>query len=281
MGRTTPKQNRLESAQNARYKLWRSLLSTKGRKKERCCLVESRKLVADVFDARGEVLAVLLSEEHKEAWNAMLSYRRKAEETNPAEIVELPFPLFRQLSTMEHPDGILAVVRLPEESHTEDVGFRWLLLDHLQDPGNVGTLLRSAEVFGFTHIATLASADVFSPKCLRAAMGSTFRLTVTNIKEGAFSAWKKQLALPLYGADLQGESVHTCPWPAHFILAVGNEGNGISREVRKELDRPITIPMQGEGESLNAAVSGSVIMAMAQQRMAKTAETNPPTGRNK
>lgn len=264
MGCTTSKLNRLESPQNARYKCWRSLLSPKGRKKERCCLVESRKLVADVFDAEGEVLTVLLSEEHRDAWKAMLSYRRKAGETQPAEIVELPVSLFRKLSTMEHPDGIIAVVRLPEERPVSHAAFRWLLLDHLQDPGNVGTLLRSAEAFGFTHVATLASADVFSPKCLRAAMGSTFRLTITNVKEGSFSTWKKQLDLPLYGAELQGEPVQSCDWPAHFILAVGNEGNGISTEVRAELDYPITIPMQGEGESLNAAISGSVIMAIAQ-----------------
>lgn len=264
MDYTAPKINRIESAHNMRYKCWRSLLSPKGRKKERCCLVESRKLVADVFDAEGEVLTVLLSEEHRDAWKVMLSYRRKAGETQPAEIIELPVFLFRKLSTMEHPDGIIAVVRLPEERPVCHAAFRWLLLDHLQDPGNVGTLLRSAEAFGFTHVATLASADVFSPKCLRAAMGSTFRLTLTNVKEGAFSAWKKQLDLPLYGAELKGDSVRNCDWPAHFILAVGNEGNGISTEVRAELDFPITIPMQGEGESLNAAISGSVIMAMAQ-----------------
>lgn len=265
MDYSAPKINRVESAQNMRFKRWHTLLSVKGRKKEDCCLVESRKLVADVFDAEGEVLTVLLSEDHRDAWKEMLSYRRKAGETQPAEIIELPVSLFRKLSTMEHPDGIIAVVRLPEERPADHAAFRWLLLDHLQDPGNVGTLLRSAEAFGFTHVATLASADVFSPKCLRAAMGSTFRLTITNVKEGSFSKWKKQLDLPLYGAELQGKPVQSCDWPAYFILAVGNEGNGISTEVRAELDYPVTIPMQGEGESLNAAISGSVIMAMAQR----------------
>lgn len=264
MDYTAPKINRVESAQNARYKRWHTLLSVKGRKKEGCCLVESRKLVADVFDAKAEVVTVLLSDEHKDAWEEMCSYRRKMGKTQPKEVVFLPFSIFRKLSTMEHPDGIIAVVRIPEEEVAHEASARWLLLDHLQDPGNVGTLLRSAEAFGFTHVASLSSADFYSAKCLRAAMGATFRLTLAHVNEDNFSVWKKKLNLPLYGADLSGTPVQECSWKPHFILAVGNEGNGISTVVRKELDYPVTIPMQGEGESLNAAVSGSVIMAIAQ-----------------
>lgn len=265
MDYTAPKINRVESAQNARYKRWHTLLSVKGRKKETCCLVESRKLVADVFDAQAEVVTVLLSDAHKNAWEEMCSYRRKSGKTLPKEVVFLPASLFRKLSAMEHPDGIIAVVRLPEKKIIYEAPARWLLLDHLQDPGNVGTLLRSAEAFGFTYVASLSSADFYSAKCLRAAMGSTFRLTLAYVTEDNFSDWKKKLNLPLYGADLYGTPVQKCIWKPHFIIAVGNEGNGISSTVRREMDYPVTIPMQGEGESLNAAVSGSVIMAMAQE----------------
>ncbi len=279
MGETTRGIKRIDSDKNASYKQWLKLKTAHGRKKEGRVLLESRKLVAEALDV-GKTMDVLIVEEGKEnALEAMLAYCRiftvNGNANLPPQVV-LASSLFRHLSAMEHPDGILAVLCMNETDAMPSMkSGRWLLLDHLQDPGNVGTLLRSAEAFGFTHIVSLASADFASEKVLRASMGAALRLHLYHADEGSVRDWKKRGTIPWIGADLEGQAIGAFAFPNDFVLVIGNEGRGLSSEVADAMDAFVTIPMQGGGESLNAAVSGSILMAWAALQPSENLHSNP------
>lgn len=178
----------------------------------------------------------------------------------------LPKPLFSSLSGMKESDGVIAVVSgclaQPWDSET-----RWhlaqlpriLVLDGLQDPGNVGTLLRSAEAFGFHGVIGLSCVDFSHPRVLRASMGSAFRLLLCAPGYDTFSRGMEDR--PWIGADLSGSDYRTFAWPERFGLILGNEGNGLSETLASQLSAVVTIPMAGRVESLNVAVSGTVLMA--------------------
>lgn len=279
MGETTRVIKRIDSDKNASYKQWLKLKTAHGRKKEGRVLLESRKLVAEALDV-GKTVDVLIVEEGKEnALESMLAYCRiftvNGNANLPPQVV-LASSLFRKLSVMEQPDGILAVLCMDQPYAMPSMkSGRWLLLDHLQDPGNVGTLLRSAEAFGFTHIVSLASADFASEKVLRASMGAALRLHLYHADEGSVNGWKKRGMIPWIGADLEGQAIDAFAFPNDFVLVIGNEGRGLSPEVADAMDAFVTIPMQGGGESLNAAVSGSILMAWAALQPSEKRHSNP------
>lgn len=253
------------------YKTWVKCLTSHGRHKVGRFLVESRKLVAEAL-AGDLVETIVLREGADEAWRVtreMATARRNdafqaagAITFDSLDVATLPAPLFDALTTAQTPDGILAVATLPtRHAEPEVLSGRVLILDHLQDPGNVGTLLRSAEAFGFSSVLGFDSADFYAPKTLRSAMGSTFRLALYTARASQMENWHEEMGLSWWGADLGGTDVRTVTWPARFALVVGNEGRGISPQMQTLLDTRVTIPMH-QTESLNAAVSGSLLMGL-------------------
>ncbi|MDY6145937.1 MAG: RNA methyltransferase [Peptoniphilaceae bacterium] len=278
----------ISSSENSRFRRWKKLKTTRGRKKEKAYLVESRKLVSDLLESGAEVEAILLLEGRADAFLEMERNQRRflpqpseshdsrqAWERRSPEKIFLPEKLFMELSSMETPDGILAVVRgrpgihiesLRKSNGTKENSVRekngnYLLLDHIQDPGNLGAILRSAEAFGYRQILLLECADTSNPKTLRASMGSVFRLTYYEMHPNELLPWKSNCPFLWIGADMKGESVSSFSWPQQHVLIIGNEGRGISPELREHIDRYLMIPMEGKAESLNAAVSASILMA--------------------
>ena len=162
--------------------------------------------------------------------------------------------------------GILAIVKKPEiskEMFASEQGSNFVVLDRLQDPGNIGTILRTADAAGYRLAVVMkGTAAVFSPKTVRAATGSLFRMPVVSmasakeLAEFTGAAGKKLTATCLdarrwyYDEDLTHD----------IALIIGNEGNGISRDLIESSDIQIKIPMQGNIESLNAAVAAGVLM---------------------
>ena len=174
--------------------------------------------------------------------------------------------LFEQLSQTETTQGIMAVVEKPEfcpDRFIDRGGGNFIVLDRLQDPGNIGTILRTADAAGYElAIVMKGTADVFSPKAVRAATGSLFRMpvvfmdSVDELMEFTRAAGKKLVATCFdtdryyYDENLKG----------NIALIIGNEGSGISRELIECSDLKIKIPMHGNIESLNASVAAGILM---------------------
>lgn len=165
--------------------------------------------------------------------------------------------IFSHISSEKTPQGVLATVKIPDISVKPPKG-RCLLLDRLQDPGNVGTIIRTANAAGFDDIYTVDCADAFSPKAVRASMSGIF---FVNIRCGSYEEVFKALdGVPLICADMNGRDVFSYIPPKRFCLAIGNEGNGVGSEVEAFASATVRIPMRATCESLNAAVSAAVAM---------------------
>ncbi len=173
---------------------------------------------------------------------------------------------FAKLSDTETPQGILAVVRCKKYSLPELIKGReglFIILEGLQDPGNLGTIVRTGEAAGITClIADRKTADIYSPKTVRSTMGSIFRVPViyTHDLAGTMDVMKKA-GVTIYAADLKGKDdyYHT-DYKRKSAFVIGNEGKGLSPEISGLADVRLKIPMKGKVESLNAAVSAAILM---------------------
>lgn len=243
--------NSLITSPNNQYiKYTKKLRLKKFRDKENKFIIESKKLIDEAIKSGVDLDFILLAESFSLEEDYSRSYRLKDS-------------LFKSLSTMQSPDGILAVGRKKDEENPRED--KILVMDRIQDPGNAGSLIRSAEAFGFRDIILIDSVDVYNDKALRASMGSTFRLNCLN-KSYDYLEDLRASGYKIYSADMAGEDYRKELYSQKLILVIGNEGQGISVDIEKILDRTIKIPMQGEIESLNAAISGSIIMSEISSR---------------
>lgn len=165
--------------------------------------------------------------------------------------------VFQKLSEEVAPQGVLAILRLPDMAPQPPRG-QCLLLDGVADPGNMGTIIRTANAAGYADIYLRSCVDPFSSKCVRAAMSGLF---FVRLHAGEDAALAESLAgVPLICADMGGEDVFTFSPPPRYCLVIGNEANGVSGEVRARCSHTVRIPMRDTCESLNAAVSAGILM---------------------
>ena len=171
--------------------------------------------------------------------------------------------LMRSVSPMETPQGALFTVALPETKLPETLaGKHYLVLDGVQDPGNVGTLWRTADAFGADGMILLPGcADPWSPKTLRATMGACFRLPVWEGALGDLVPKLAQAGLPLYATALREDTVDLREMDlCRCAVAIGSEGRGVSQAVLDDSAKTVKIPMAEQCESLNAAIAGAVVL---------------------
>lgn len=177
--------------------------------------------------------------------------------------VTVPPEVMASLSPMRTPQGLLAVCRLPRREAPEalPVG-RYIVLDGVQDPGNVGAVLRSADAFGCTGAVLLEGcADLYSVKTLRASMGAVFRMPTYTMDADTLHTLLQAAGLPLYGAALREDTVDVRSRDLrHCAIAVGSEGRGLSDRVLRLCDETLRIPMTAHCESLNAAAAAAVLL---------------------
>ncbi len=167
-----------------------------------------------------------------------------------------------RISSLKTPQGILALVEIPtDRSLAIDAlqnGFN-LVLDDIQDPGNLGTIIRTAEWFGFRQIiCSLGSVDAYNPKVVQASMGSLARMAVRYTDIAALTA---NAPVPVFGAVLDGTPIYETNFGDAGLIVLGNEGNGISAAVLANIGHRVTIPRIGQAESLNVAVSTALFCA--------------------
>lgn len=170
--------------------------------------------------------------------------------------------LMAYLSPMESPQGFLFTLDIPAGTRPELTGQRYLVLDGLQDPGNVGTIWRTADALGADGLFLLNHcADPFGPKTVRAAMGASFRLSAWEVTLEELRALLRERDLPLCAAALGPDSVDVSQAQlGACAMVVGNEGHGISQEVLDACDRRVIIPMRARCESLNAATAAAILL---------------------
>ncbi len=167
-----------------------------------------------------------------------------------------------KISALQAPQGILAVVHIPVVTEFDKSTLKnsfTLVLDGIQDPGNLGTIIRTADWFGFKQIiCSNHTVEVYNPKTVQATMGSLARV---NISYQELPEFLKDIQIPIFGAMLNGNSLYETQWGSEGLVILGNEGQGVSEEVIKLIDRPVTIPRVGMAESLNVAVSAAIFCA--------------------
>lgn len=164
-----------------------------------------------------------------------------------------------KISTLQTPQGILALVHMPTQQKLYPELFKnkfSLVLDNVQDPGNFGTIIRTADWFGIKHIiCSEDTVDAYNSKTVQSTMGSLARVQVsyTNLE-----TFLEEVDLPIFGALLEGKNIYNIDWKTEGIVILGNEGHGISNKLIEKITTPVTIPRIGKAESLNVAVSAAI-----------------------
>ena len=240
----------ITSKQNVLIKEIRSLADKKYRDSLNAYVVEGFKVVREVVGLGLPIKNIVATQKGADLLQTTLN-------TNLDDIVLVSDEVFKSISQEVTPQGVLAVMEKPTNNlvATNDCA---LLLDGVADPGNVGTIIRTAVASGYKDIyMTEECADAYSPKCVRASMSGVFR---SNVMRGKVEDILNTISLPIVVADMNGVNVFTNRVQAPFCLVIGNEGRGVSQIVRERASVTVSIPMQNDMESLNAAVSAGILM---------------------
>lgn len=242
----------ITSVKNEYIKELCRLNTAAGRRESGLFAVEGPKLCAEVIRSGWQIERCLVTE--KESANPILNGLED-------KTILISDAVAKKLSSMDTPPGIMMIVR-QKEHPLEQANFI-LALDHISDPFNLGAILRSAEAFGVKQVyLSEGSVDLYSPKVLRGAMGSAFRVSVEKGDLAAFLTKMKENGYQILGAGLD-QNYQLLPdvsFQKPTVMVIGNEANGISPAIISCCDHGVFIPMSGENESLNAAVAASIIL---------------------
>ena len=223
-------------------------------------IVEGPRVLAEFLRSGRPVTLVLYTEAAVAQPDGGDLLRRVREAGIKAESVS--DPEMRKYADTVTPQGWVAVAPVPAWTWADVKAPRLLVLDAVRDPGNVGTLIRAAEALGAGGVVVLpGTADPWSPKVARAAAGSSLRLPVLEAKWDDVLHRLRSLGTPVWVAASDGEPVdRSDARPDEVAVILGNEGSGVSAEIRAVADRVVAIPMTGDVESLNAAIAGAILM---------------------
>ena len=237
----------LTSKNNPLIKETAALKDKKARKQQGMFLVEGRKIAVVCQRSDFEIDRVFVAE----SYDGEIPF---AED----QIVRVSDDVFHFLSDEKSPQGILCRIKIPTRALTAPKG-KCLLLDGVADPGNVGTIIRTANAAGYEEIyLTEECADPYSPKSVRASMSGVFFTKIYRANRADILSVLSDT--PIVVADMGGANVFSFQAPKRFALAIGNEANGISDVVQEKAAHTVKIPMQSTQESLNAAISAGIIM---------------------
>jgi TrmH family RNA methyltransferase len=246
----------ISSESNAAFRLACRLKERRYREREGRFLIEGAHLLSESVSCGMRISHILLRGEGALA-------RLPKEETASAECLFLTERLFDRLADTVTPQGVIAIVEKPVYGWADFAAGNVVVLDRIQDPGNVGSILRSADAAGFSGaIAVKGSADVYSGKVLRAAAGAVFRVPAYQAADGRTAlAMLASAGIRPVACDMSGESLYTeADLSGRIAVIAGNEGGGLSDSLREGADLRVRIPMREGSESLNAAVAAAILM---------------------
>ncbi len=262
----------ISSPGNSRIKLVRKLQTRKGRAEERRFVAEGRNLVSEILERGLDVDFVMIPESlPDETGSEAAGLIGPLIDSPDITLCAVPDREFGKLTDAGEGIGMLAVVRMreygPETLRALPPGSNLLVLDRIQDPGNLGTLVRTAAAAGYGAVLAMSgTADLWSPKVLRATAGTVFAIPFMAVKDHEelreLTAGRRLVVTavdggrPYYEEDLR----------EGIALVIGNEGRGVSPEIMDMADVRVTLPMKGGVESLNAAAAASILMYEAVRR---------------
>ena len=231
-----------EPLNSSRIKLIRSLRDKKFRDEYGLFVVEGEKMVRELCDSGYELEAI---------------YREE----------EIGSAMMERISLCSSASPVLALARIPERDSRESkpAPGLCLALDSVRDPGNVGTILRSADGFGVSRVYLSEDcADIYNPKVVQASMGSLFRVKISVCDVAELCSNFRSVGKDVFGTVLDGEDIYRCELPDEGLIVMGNESRGISEAVRRELSRRLRIPSFGgsRAESLNVAIATAVTLSI-------------------
>ncbi|MFD1256052.1 TrmH family RNA methyltransferase [Mucilaginibacter terrae] len=225
----------------------KSLQQKKFRKEHRFFVAEGFKSVTEFMASGYQINAVY----YTPAFDAKLHKLSKKVNFQDISVAEM-----QKISSLTTPQEVLAVINLPEWpnlTHTSLLNQFTLVLDGVQDPGNLGTIIRTADWFGISNIiCSDDTVDAYNPKVVQATMGSLARV---NLHYANLATLLPQLNLPVFGALLNGNNIYTANFGTEGLVVMGNEGNGMRPEIQQLITQAITIPRLGGAESLNVAIA--------------------------
>lgn len=225
-----------------------SLYHKKNREAEGLFIAEGPKIVEELLESSFEVIKIFATED----WQPPAAMQVMLQTVTTDEL--------QKISVLQAANQVLALVRQPKPGTFPPLKGRLsLALDNIQDPGNLGTIIRIADWFGVnTILAGEQTVELYNPKVIQATMGSFVRVTVHY---GELRQMVQDAVVPVYGAMLQGQNVFETGNIAEGLLVIGNESKGISPELANLVTHPVTIPRYGGAESLNAAVATGIILS--------------------
>lgn len=248
----------ISSAANATVKYIKSLKQKKFREANHAFFVEGLRFSMEALQSGWDIQWVLMTGDfYNEHGQEPLLQKYTAKS------IQVTDKILKEISETEHPQGILTVVSMPKADAAKLEGKRLLLLDCLQDPGNMGTIIRTADAFAFDGIlVSEGCVDVYNGKVLRATMGSVFHIPIWQVGSSLEAVEiLKQAGYHVYATHLQGTPMTELPASKEKVaLIIGNEGKGISENVAQAADKWVKIPMPGQAESLNASVAAAIFM---------------------
>ncbi|MDQ0215456.1 TrmH family RNA methyltransferase [Oikeobacillus pervagus] len=244
----------IQSAKNPKVKQWKKLLTKKGREQTGLYLLEGFHLVEEALQFKNEIEEILYSE------NIMIPSHWNMDHVKITTISE---EVSKAISETESSQGIFAICKKHQyEEKMMEKGKSFLLIDAVQDPGNVGTMIRTADAAGIDLVILGdGTVDLYNSKVLRSAQGSHFHLSIISMSLQKAISLLQEKGVPVFGTSLQSaESYKKVTIDDSFAMIVGNEGNGVSEELLQTTNQNVFIPLYGRSESLNVAVAAGILL---------------------
>lgn len=226
-------------------------LKSKKRKNLFLLFLDNPKTIREAISSGYSVLYILIDKEKQNLIEEFSCFNN---------LIVTNSSIIKEFTSVKTPQGIIAVLE-SEQKKLDSLSTNFLVLDGIQDAGNLGTLLRTALGTNFKSIILLNCVSISNDKVIRSSMGSIFKLDIYQISKQKFINFATEKKLKLFLCDINGENIFNFKPPKNiFGIVLGNEGNGISNEIKCLTKNKISIPTQNDLESLNVAVAGSLIM---------------------
>lgn len=240
----------ISSAQNPIIKDVLFSQTKKGAMQLGVCFIESEKVIRDCVANKLTIKQVFIESGKQNKFENLF---------NGVNVTIISSAISKKISETCSPSGIYALVELPKQTQF-DFNRNFLVLDSLQDPSNLGAIIRSAVAFGYNQIICIDGVFPYLSKVIRASMGYVFKVNFLDVTASELTSLKQKYDFNLISANLNGKILNDFKPPKHFGLIIGNEGNGVSESIQNLSDFTVTIPMQNNVESLNASISASILM---------------------
>ena len=237
----------ITSLENERIKTYAKLKDRKYRKKTKTFIIEGLHSVLEAYKS-GKVIELILEKDEVLPFDVPCVYVTRE--------------IINKISSLDTPSNVMALCKMDDEK--EEYGNKILLLDNIQDPGNLGTIIRSSAAFGIDLIVlSHDTVDMYNPKVIRATQGMIFHVPIIVRDLKSFITELKKQEIPIYGTRVEyGEDVINLKEKdkKRFALIMGNEGSGVNRDLLEECDKTLFIDMDEKVESLNVAVATSILL---------------------